>query len=528
MQQAFKYRAFISYSHRDSVFGRRLHRRLEAYRVPRRLVGRETAMGTVARRLTPIFRDREELAAATDLTKEVEGALRESGALVAVCSPAAASSTWVGREIEVFRSLNPTRPVLAALVEGEPFEAFPKSLSLYADVQSEPLAADFREGRDGARLALLKLVAGIIGIGLDELVQRDASRQLQRLSALAGAGLSVAIVMGVLAVVALKAQHEAEHQRAGAEGLVDFMLTDLRDKLKAVGRLDLLTTVNKRALSYYADQDLTRLSADSLERRARIFHAMGEDDDARGNVKLASAEFQEARRTTAQLFAEMPNDPDRIFDQAQSEYWMGYIAYEKGSLAAAKRSFEIYKAFANRLVSIAPDNPRFVREVGYALVNLCAADLTPPKDAKAALVACTAAVRNMERLIHLTGDTSENEADFANRHAWLADALRANGDKAGSLSEVLTEERILDALVARDPNNVPFRLAWVACQRTLALREGESSQFAHAHERQTNVAQVIDAMIRLDPSNMKWADQRKRLRSDISVITTMEQKERTK
>src|SRR5215471_15138820 len=480
MQQAFKYRAFISYSHRDSAFGRRLHRRLEAYRVPRRLVGRETAMGTVAQRLTPIFRDREELAAATDLTKEVEEALRQSGALVAVCSPAAASSSWVGREIEVFRSLNPTRPVLAALVEGEPSEAFPKSLSLYADVQSEPLAADFREGGDGARLALLKLVAGIIGIGLDELVQRDASRQLQRLSALAGAGVSAAIVMGILAMAALNAQREAEHQRAGAEGLVDFMLTDLRDRLKSVGRLDLLTTVNKRALSYYGDQDLSRLSADSLERRARIFHAMGEDDEARGNDKLASAEFQEARRTTAALLAEKPNDPERIFDQAQSEFWIGYIAYGKGSLAAAKKSFETYKALADRLVAIAPNNPRFVREVGYALVNLCAADLMPPKDAKAALVACTAAVKNMERLIRIDGDTSANEAEFANRHAWLADAFRANGDKANSFSEVLSQERILNGLLARDPNNARFKFAWVACQRTLALREGESGQFVSA------------------------------------------------
>jgi hypothetical protein len=528
MQGAFKYRAFISYSHRDAAFGRRLHRRLEGYRVPRRVVGRETALGPVARRLAPIFRDREELAAATDLTKEVEEALRRSGALVVVCSPAAAASIWVGREIEVFRSLNPTRPVLAALIEGEPYEAFPKSLSLYADAQSEPLAADFREGRDGARLALLKLVAGIIGIGLDELVQRDASRQLQRLSAIAGFGLSAAIVMGILAIAALNAQHEAEHQRAGAEGLVDFMITDLRDKLKAVGRLDLLTTVNKRALSYYADQDLTRLSADSLERRARIFHAMGEDDDTRGNDKLASAEFQEARRTTAQLLLERPNNPERIFDHAQSEYWIGYIAYEEGKIAAAKESFQIYKALADRLVAIAPNNPRFVREVGYAQTNLCALDLRPPKDAKAALVACNAAVKNMERLFRLGGDTAANEVEFANRHAWLADAFRANGDNASSLSESLTQERILASLLARDPNNVGIRLAWVGCQRTLALRDGESGQFKRARERQTSVAQMIDAMIRVDPSNTKWTDQRRRLTSDISTINQMDHKEKAR
>src|SRR5688572_22011481 len=90
-----RYRAFISYSHRDAAFGRRLHRRLEAYRIPRRLVGRTTPLGAVPRRLAPIFRDREELPAADDLTTEVRAALAASGALIVVCSPAAAASPWV-------------------------------------------------------------------------------------------------------------------------------------------------------------------------------------------------------------------------------------------------------------------------------------------------------------------------------------------------------------------------------------------------------------------------------------------------
>ena len=42
---------------------------------------------------------------------------------------------------------------------------------------TEPLAADFRLHRDGGGLGLLKLAAGIVGIDLDEFVQRDAQRQ---------------------------------------------------------------------------------------------------------------------------------------------------------------------------------------------------------------------------------------------------------------------------------------------------------------------------------------------------------------
>ena len=64
----FKYRAFISYSHQDQAWAQWLHKALETYRVPARLVGMETSAGVIPARLAPIFRDRDELPSATDLS----------------------------------------------------------------------------------------------------------------------------------------------------------------------------------------------------------------------------------------------------------------------------------------------------------------------------------------------------------------------------------------------------------------------------------------------------------------------------
>lgn len=88
----FAYRAFISYSHRDKAWADWLHKSLQTYRVPSRPVGKQTAHGAIPRRLNPVFRDREELASATDLGRKVNEALANSENLIVVCSPAAAMS----------------------------------------------------------------------------------------------------------------------------------------------------------------------------------------------------------------------------------------------------------------------------------------------------------------------------------------------------------------------------------------------------------------------------------------------------
>ena len=171
---AARYQAFLSYSHADERAATRLHRQLETYRLPKHVVGTQTSRGAVPRQLTPIFRDRSELPASHDLNEEVRIALAESASLIVLCSPSARKSRWVEEEIAYFRKIHPDRPVLAALLDGDPAEAFPSAL---VDGGREPIAADFRKGGDG-KLARLKLVAGMTGIGLDELVQREAQRQL--------------------------------------------------------------------------------------------------------------------------------------------------------------------------------------------------------------------------------------------------------------------------------------------------------------------------------------------------------------
>ena len=98
MDEGKKYWAFLSYSHQDTKVCEWLHRSLESFHVPKRLIGRETRDGRIPARLFPVFRDRDELPGSSELGKNLTEALAQSRYLIVICSPAAARSRWVNEE----------------------------------------------------------------------------------------------------------------------------------------------------------------------------------------------------------------------------------------------------------------------------------------------------------------------------------------------------------------------------------------------------------------------------------------------
>jgi tetratricopeptide (TPR) repeat protein len=226
------YRAFISYSHSDKTIAKWLHSELERYRLPKKLIGNHTALGPVPKRLSPIFRDVDELPASGNLGTELQDALTRSLFLIVICSPASARSKWVNEEIRQFKLMHGANKVLALIVDGVPNasantieqECFAPALKfdvapsgVLTDVPSEPIAADLRKSADGKRLAKLKLISGLTGLRLDDLVQREAARRIRILVQVSLVSLVAALFAVGLAVYANDRRLEADAQRTIAE-----------------------------------------------------------------------------------------------------------------------------------------------------------------------------------------------------------------------------------------------------------------------------------------------------------------------
>lgn len=218
----YRYWAFISYSHKDAAHARWLHRALETYGIPAKLVaeGHLTPAGEPPperRRFQPIFRDRDELPASADLGEAIEDALARSRYLIVICSPNAANSPWVNREIQTFSTMSRSNRIFAYIVDGEPnsgdaSECFPPALRRPID----PLAADARQSKDGRNAAKLKLLAGMLGVGFDALKQRETQRRIHRLQQGIALALLITLAFAALAGYALLARQRAAVAEASA------------------------------------------------------------------------------------------------------------------------------------------------------------------------------------------------------------------------------------------------------------------------------------------------------------------------
>lgn len=514
-----RYFAFLSYSHKDDELAEWLHAELEQFRVPSQLVGKITEHGVIPRRLTPVFRDRQELGAATDLGEEIEQALAGSTFLIVLCSPSAAASRWTNAEIAAFKKGRPDGCVLAAIASGEPFaseieghegeECFPPALRQRYDrlgrptgKRAEPLAADLREEHGGRRTGFLRLVAGMLGVGLDELVQRETTRRQRRLGYLAAASLSGMALTSLLAITAIQARDEARDQRRQAEGLVAFMLGDLKDKLEPIGKLDALDGVGARVLEYYRGQDAGELSDEALMQRSRALSLTAQVAYLRGDFTTAQKLYAEAHEGTAEAVERDSSDARRLFDHAQNVFYLAQIADKAGDVANAERGFREYRELAKSMTALQPDNLQWRMEAQYADVNLGVILLRLRRFDEAA-ARFASGLQTIQAVAALDRDKADYQLSTAETLAWLADAEIARNNLAAAIRWRQRQVAILQSLAA-GTDSVHPRANMIPAEQTLGRLLGASGQGPAAEARLTHAAKAAGDLLPGEPNNSLW------------------------
>ncbi len=507
----FRYKAFISYSHRDEPWASWLQRALERYRVPRRLVGEDGEFGEIPANLAPVFRDREDLSSADDLSRQVLQELELSENLIVICSPAAAQSEWVNQEIRHFKSLGREHRVHAVIVDGDPLAVdtaefcFPQALIEREDGRRrEPLAADARKYADGKPLARLKLIAGMLGIRLDDLRRRDMQRRRKTLWTAILGTTAVLAVTGFLAITAISSRQAAQQTQDSTGELLEYMLANL-DKLDAIIGVEIIDSSDQQLADMAASGQLAVLSTDELKEEGMAWRGRGQQAQEEGQLDTALEYLRISQAAFVALYQRIPRNLGHLFELGQAEFWVGYIHLDKGDLDHAEAAISRYGAITRRLINAEPRNAEWVMELSYTLTNLGAVEneRQVPDRAKALDLLQSALEYNTIAVV-LDPDNDIFRLDLSTALAFLADALRDSCNLGQALEYRGESVDITRELFSETPDDEVFKLTLAYSLSGRSLVQHEIGLWQEAIDGWTESESLLQELVHRYPNNRQY------------------------
>ena len=345
-----KYKAFISYSHKDAKVSKWLHRELESYRVPKHLVGTTTTNGEIPAKLFPIFRDRDDLAATTHMSDAILEALTESEFLIVICSPASAQSALVNREIQEFKKLNGDKNILCLIAGGVPFsrnpdqECFSELLRRHIspdgtpeDYAPEGLAADIRPGSDGKPAAISKLVAGMLGVQLNILVRREMQQQKRRFMAALAGSAAVLVLVSALLFQTIRSENLAEKRLHDTSHFLTFLHETVYEALDADGNTAAQAELARAVYNYYQDASFQSADIDFLSNWSGSVLRLGQNLERRGKNEEATELFKQMREFGIRYARNHPSHFRARFREQNAEFFHGYLKLRTGKYDEAEK-----------------------------------------------------------------------------------------------------------------------------------------------------------------------------------------------
>jgi len=325
---------------------------------------------------------------------------------------------------------------------------------------------------------------------------------------------------------ALHARAVADARRRAAETLIDEMLDDMKDRLQAIGRIDLMSSLGVEIRDYYAT--LTQipggLSDTDVDRMALAVELVGRAERDSGQADRALETWMEGRRLVERHVSGAPA-PNTFFKQtmlARFDYQIGTIHQQRGRSAAARAAFQKAKADfaalreATRTAHGATTESRLV--LLWAAENHDRLGDLLRNDGKLdqAFEEYAAAKTNREHASSTAGSRpSEEVRALSTSHLKLGSIYQVRGDSATALAEYRTTLRLRETVLEGQPDNVVVQEEVLEVQDALAELQRQIGDAKSAVETYQQALPIMDALVRRDPANTSWKRRRGGLLADL-------------
>ncbi|AVR97255.1 hypothetical protein [Pseudoduganella armeniaca] len=312
----------------------------------------------------------------------------------------------------------------------------------------------------------------------------------------------LALLAAVLGLAARSAQQEAEQRRADAESLMSFMLGDFVDKLRPLGRLDLLDDVSAKALGYLSGTDLNSSAPATLAHRVKALQLIAEVGVAQGRHSAAREALTAADRILQRQLTSSTADVPVLKAAGANAFWLGRLYFDQGEWKQAARNMLLYRDYSARIVNAMPDDPDGWMELSYAH-NSYGSALLRQNDITAAATAFTRSVELKQRVFSRQPDRPGITVDLSNALSWLA----STKVKLGELQEAMRLYRQEEALLATAHQKEPTNGLWAQRLSSSIWRQADLLQAfgdPGAGAAYSRAANLMSPLIQRDPSNKMW------------------------
>jgi tetratricopeptide (TPR) repeat protein len=296
------------------------------------------------------------------------------------------------------------------------------------------------------------------------------------------------------------AETEARRSRADADGLVGFMLGDLRAKLEPVGKLDILDDVATRSLKVLSAIDPARMTIDELTRTATALDQIGEVRIAQGKLPDALHAFERARKFAEVAARRAPDDSAAQLAYGTSRFWLGNAHRLQGNLPAALAHMIAYRDVSSRRAARFPQNDKYQLESAYGFSTV-GTILEAQGDLPHALEHYRITQRIKAARAAASPDDGDRQADLAVTLDKMGFVMQRLGDMAGAREMFASEFSILQKLVAQRPDNMTWKRRLATCYSYRAQLQELFGDIDGALALQRMQLQLSTEVSNRDPSN---------------------------
>lgn len=311
----------------------------------------------------------------------------------------------------------------------------------------------------------------------------------------------------IMSVRSIEAEKLALQKRLAAEDLLGFMVGDFADKMRGIGRMDLLDGISNKALEYFTDfsnkEDDAHLSFDARFQHGQTLEAMGEVAYSRNKIDEARSALLAAQEKMLPLLSVQPKNLALLKTLGANAFWLGQLKYDVSDWAASRPFFEQYLAYSQTMYALAPEDKDALMELSYAHNTLGSVSMKQQDFAKAQ--------QDFEESLRLkllalakAPEDSQLIADVADTRSWLASAALSQGDLNSAITINLQLQTELEALrKLKDADGYLLDRLSVGYQRLSFLYEYQG-KLSLAFDNALQGERVIQQAVNLDNQNTSW------------------------